>query len=343
MPFALAGNKDNLPLTTNATDHKMALPTPRRLTILICTHNRAGLLQQVLNSINEAQRPASWHIDILVAANACTDGTYDLLRAYPTASPDRTPLPLVWFEEPTPGKSFALNSALARIDADLVFFEDDDQRVANDFLIRACEVAERQAEVSIFCGRLLPDWTGKEPEWVHLSNAYRIYPAPVPVYDLGMQAHTLDEEEDLPTGGNLVLRAPLIRKLGLFSTDLGPRGHNLGGGEDNAYIKKAIAMGERIFYEPRLLQYHYVDPQRLKLGFLMRLANQRTFAVMRMGEPIRFIPRYVWRKLATHLAHSLLTFRADKRRFHLVRAAATLGEIRGFWARVGRGSGQDAR
>ena len=45
-----------------------------KLTILICTHNRADLLERVLVSLNAAKRPVT-PVQILVAANACTDDT----------------------------------------------------------------------------------------------------------------------------------------------------------------------------------------------------------------------------------------------------------------------------
>lgn len=314
-----------------------------KLSIFICTHNRADLLDKTLASLNHAERPIGWQINILVVANACSDRTTLLLEDYANRQMADDLLPLCWLAEPTPGKSYALNSGLKQLSADLVFFNDDDQTIDKTFLVELCRVSDTKPEYGIFCGRLLPDWTGNEPDWIRGNGPYRIYPAPVPNFDLGCHARRLTDNDDLPSGGNLMLRAAVINKTGEFSTELGPHGHNLGGGEDTAYIKKAMSLGEHIFYAPSMLQYHYVDPERLELRFLLRLAYKRTFAVMRMGEPIRFIPRYVWRKLATHLAHSLLTFRADKRRFHLVRAAATLGEIRGFWSRVGRESGQDAR
>lgn len=42
------------------------------LTILICSHNRADLLELALTSLNAAQRPIM-SVQNLVAANACTD------------------------------------------------------------------------------------------------------------------------------------------------------------------------------------------------------------------------------------------------------------------------------
>lgn len=316
--------------------------TARRLTILICTHNRARLLEKTLESLNAAQRPPAWNIDILVVANACSDETHDFLRRYQSESSSKNWLPLDWAEEPTPGKSRALNTGIARVNADLILFEDDDHRAVSEFLLNLCETADRQPGYSAFCGPVIPDWSGSEPMWLRAQGPYQIYPSPIPNYHWGNQARCLNEDDNLPGGGQIALRADILRKAGLFETEFGPRGHDLGGGEDTAYIKRIISLGACFFYIPGMLQYHYVDPERLRLGFILRLAYKRTFAVNRLGGAIRFIPRYLWRKLATHLAQSLFTFKADKRRFHLVRAASTLGEIRGFWARMGQRPGQDA-
>ena len=100
-----------------------------RLTVLICTHDRAGLLAKTLASLNAAVRPPGWAVDILVAANACRDGTHAMLDAYREQAAARGDLPLAWLAEPVPGKSNALNTALPRIDGDIVAFVDDDHRV----------------------------------------------------------------------------------------------------------------------------------------------------------------------------------------------------------------------
>jgi len=60
----------------------------RTLTVLISSHNRAGLLKRTLRYLNEARRPAGWSVDVLVAANACTDGTHALLDRYVLDSPN---------------------------------------------------------------------------------------------------------------------------------------------------------------------------------------------------------------------------------------------------------------
>jgi len=63
-----------------------------------------------------------------------------------------------WFPEPTPGKSYSLNSAIPRLNGDVVAFVDDDHRVDANFLVNICRAADCHPDATLFCGRILPDW-----------------------------------------------------------------------------------------------------------------------------------------------------------------------------------------
>ena len=104
------------------------------ITILICTHNRADLLERVLASLNAARRP-TLPVRVLVAANACSDDTVARMQVYQTLQHDNDDLPLDVMAVPTPGKSHALNAAIPLIDSDIIAFVDDDHRVDADYLI----------------------------------------------------------------------------------------------------------------------------------------------------------------------------------------------------------------
>ena len=56
-------------------------------------------------------------------------------------------------------------------------------------------------DADIFCGRILPDWDGTEPAWVHDTGEYRIYPLPVPRYDLGDATNAVAGGKGHPRGG----------------------------------------------------------------------------------------------------------------------------------------------
>jgi arylsulfatase A-like enzyme/glycosyltransferase involved in cell wall biosynthesis len=301
------------------------------LTVLICTHNRASLLQRALGSLNSARRPAGWQVSVLVVANACTDGTHALLDAARTASnnePSR--LSLNWLAEPRPGKSFALNTAIPRAQSsDVVTFVDDDHRVDENYLVEICRAAETYPEITMFCGRILPEWDGTEPRWVHDEGPYRIRPLPIPRSDGGPKPRELTSNDATPGGGNLFLRGNVFDRAGEFPTELGPRGHDLGGGEDSVFVERALSRGERLMYVPGVLQYHYVDPERLNFTYVLRKAYQRARTGV-MPQRLRTgIPLYQWRKLGQYLLALAFAFGGARLRFYLVRIATTLGEMAG--------------
>ncbi len=303
----------------------------RTLTVLICTHNRVDLLSRVIISLDDARRPEGWALRLFVVANACTDDTHNFLAKRANAA---TGLPLEWIAEPVPGKSNALNRALPLLEDALVAFVDDDHRVDTDYLAEITRAAERWPEAGILCGRILPDWDGSEPQWVHDEGPYRIYPLPVPRYDQGDQDFEIDVDGPIPGGGNLAVRLKVIADTGPFSIELGPTGHDLGGSEDADWILRALRAGDRLHYVPSMVQFHYVDTERLTLGYIARKGYQRSRSVTRVRSEHESVPRYMWRKIATYGVRLVFSWHTQARRFYLVRLASALGEASGIHGQV---------
>lgn len=304
----------------------ITIPT---LTILICTHNRRKLLLRTLDFLNQARRPSDYGVEVLVMANACNDDTLSQLNLF--AEKNKGGLTLRWREEPVPGKSHALNHAVPLIKSDLVAFVDDDHRVDANYLISVCAAASDYPDAGLFCGRILPDWDGSEPPWVHNTGPYRIYPLPVPRFDQGDEPRHITPEIAIPGGGNLFVRTKWFKKVGPFDTDLGPTGHDLEGSEDLDWVLRALKLGARLQYVPSVIQYHYVDLERLSLIYLIKKAYKRTASTTGLKHPASGtrIPLYLYRKLSEYLLSALTALDSDRRRFYLVRTAAALGELRG--------------
>mgnify|MGYP001166022977 FL=1 len=302
------------------------------LTVLICTHDRAELLARTLLTLNSARRPTGWAVDVLVAANACRDDTHDVLERHCAQVEARGWLPLRWFAEPVPGKSNALNSALPRVGSELIAFVDDDHRVDAGYLEAVCRAADRHPEADLFCGRILPDWDGREPAWVHDDGPYRIYPLPVPRFDQGDEPFELTPDRAIPGGGNLAVRTATAARIGPFDTAMGPTGHDLGGAEDLDWVLRGQRLGARLRYVPDMVQYHYVDTARLTLGYVMKKAYKRTASTVRLeaDEGRTSVPRYLYRKLAEYALLACTAVGASRRRYYLVRTAAALGEFAGY-------------
>jgi len=302
-----------------------------QLTVFICTHNRAELLERTLASLNTATRPQRCTVKILVIANACTDATHAFLENYMHQGGSDGSLPLRWEAEPVPGKSNALNRGLPLVTSSLVAFVDDDHRVDQGYLVNICKAAADYPEADIFCGRILPDWDGTEPGWVHDTGPYRVYPLPVPRFDQGETPLRLTPDIATPGGGNLFLRSEWLTRVGPFVTTLGPVGHDLGGAEDLDWVRRALQLGATLQYVPQVVQYHYVDASRFTLPYVIRKAFRRTACAARLEDNPGFprVPKYLFRKLAEYLLGVFTAVRWEKRRFYLVRSAAALGEIVG--------------
>lgn len=304
------------------------------LEILICTHNRAKLLSRTLISLNKATRPKNWQVWILVVVNACTDETTSILRSYETQAAAKGWIPLCWIEEPIPGKSNALNRVIPLLSAPMIAFVDDDHRVDGNYLIGIQAAVQAYPDATLFCGRILPDWNGTEPAWVHDRGRFRIYPLPVPRFDQGDEPREISRRAPIPGGGNLFMRHTVFQKVGGFLSDFGPVGHNLGGAEDLQWVGRALRLGLRLQYVPGVVQHHYVDPARLTLPYLLRKAYERSASVVRLSEDVNTrsgIPIYMARKIADYLLRSVFSIgNTSKRRFYLVRFAASMGEIKGF-------------
>jgi glycosyltransferase involved in cell wall biosynthesis len=304
------------------------------LTAVICTHNRSGLLEKAIDSINRATRPDDCLIDILVIPNNCTDDTVRLLESYPSSfdkSDGQKPLPLAYSEENNSGKSHALNHAIDIINMGYMCFIDDDHRIDESYFLSVRNTIREHADVGMFCGRIIPDWKGDEPAWVHDEGKYRIYPLPIPDFNLGEQPHRVAIDSRLPGGGNLVVLRDIFSRIGGFSASLGPKGKSLLGSEDSEFLLRALSQNESLFYSPDIVQFHYVDTERLKLNYLVRKSFQRSRSITLAHNPQKSpIPRYLWRKLVNYLAGFIFSLSYNKRRFYLMRSAAALGEIAGL-------------
>lgn len=125
-----------------------------------------------------------------------------------------------------------------------------------------------------------------------------------------------------------MVRRAVFELAGQFSTELGPHGHDLGGGEDSEWVLRAMARGVQCQYTPGMVQHHYVDTERLRMSYLLKKSYQRTRSTSRI-QGNGSVPLYMWRKLAEYGFHSLFSLSWARRRFFLMRVGAGLGEIQG--------------
>jgi len=300
------------------------------ITVVICTHNRAELLGKMLAVLNQAEFPESTDIEILVIANACQDNTLRVIEHYSSVFKASGWPSFRWLIEPLPGKSIALNLAIQESLGAALCFIDDDQFVSPTFFRALSKALEQYPGFAIFCGKVEPDWDGSEPAWVHESGKYHIGIRPFPEYDLGEYPQEIQYNQKLPSGGNITVRRSVFTRAGVFSTNLGPQGHNLMGGEDLEFLRRAMHSGMRIQYIPALQQKHAVVKSRMATLYMMRKSYLRSLSsvITKESASRRLRPYMLWKPAQLALL-ALFSIKAKHRFYYLIRLAASYGELRG--------------
>lgn len=304
------------------------MSNPVRLAVVICTYNRSASLIQTLASIYDCGYAGQERVDIVVVANNCSDDTLARLADFKATHPQDT-LRLSWIDEPRAGKSYALNAAIAHCPHDASCFIDDDQTAEDGFLAHLLEGMDNYPDDAIYCGRIWPAWDGSEPAWVHTQGEYAIPIRPFPEFDLGGETISITPHDRYPSGGNIVVRRTVFETVGPFSVDLGPTGHNLAGGEDHDFLRRATDKGFAIRYLPGVRQLHAVDAERTSTPYTLRKSFLRSRAHYLINRERQRPQLYMFRKILEHLGSAIFTLDAKRRFFYLVRLSASLGELAG--------------
>ena len=139
------------------------------ISVIICTHNRAFLLPDVLNSLEKTEIPENTEIELVIVDNACSDNTFQTIEEYAKNSKFKIK-PL---KEPRKGKTFALNTAINKAAGELLAFVDDDHIVSPGYFKAIRSALANYPDFNLFCGRITPNWDGTEPHGFMMTPGTR--------------------------------------------------------------------------------------------------------------------------------------------------------------------------
>jgi glycosyltransferase involved in cell wall biosynthesis len=218
-----------------------------KLSVAICTFNRADILRYCLQSLVEA--PAELGVtEILVVDNNSSDNTAEVVESFANSIPM-----LRYIQEKTQGHSSARNRAAAEARSDWIFYLDDDALVRKETLtrvIRQCEAGSFQ----IFGGVYYPWYLYGRPKW--FKDAYASN-------KMKYSRVTVLSGDETVSGGVLCASKKLLDEFGGFNPNVGMIGKRVGYWDETELQMRIRAKGYSIAYDPSIEIEHLVPEYKL--------------------------------------------------------------------------------
>jgi glycosyltransferase involved in cell wall biosynthesis len=233
--------------------------------VVVCTHNRAHYLPDLIVSLRAQDFPAG-DFEIIIVDNASIDGTAALVKQLQAESDP----PIRYVYEPLLGANRARNTGAKAAKGEIVIYIDDDALAETDWL-QCLARAYQEVPHDVVCvgGRVELLWeNGNRPSWLacELEGYYSS------TARLGQAARCLTDNE-YPVGANMSIRRDSLLGLGGFHPLLDRVGENLLSNVEAGLCAEIRNAGLRVYFEPSACVWHRVPTGRTTKRWLLR----RTF------------------------------------------------------------------
>ena len=230
-----------------------------RISLIVCTYNRADILPRCLQAARAQTLHASEY-EIIVVDNASVDNTRAIVEQWPE---------IRYLYCPHRGLSQARNTGAHAATAPIVTYIDDDAIAEPDLLDQVLATFAAHADAGCVGGRIdihlpaaLPAWYSK-----HFAGYYSEFN---PGYT-GVQR--VEELWEYPFGANVSYRLEALERIGYFNLNMGRVGKNTSGGEELDAEYRMAQAGYGIYYTPHARVEHIIMPDRLKWSHIANSAR----------------------------------------------------------------------
>jgi glycosyltransferase involved in cell wall biosynthesis len=227
-----------------------------RVTVVICTRQRAASLRRTLLSIVDQARESG--AEIIVVDNASTDDTAAVVHAFASVR---------YVREDHLGLCRARNRGWREAGTPVIAFLDDDAVAAPGWMA-AVRGAFADGDPAVGCvgGAVLPDWEVPPPAWLSRRVALGLTIIDWP----GGRRRLTDLGAEWLAGANLACRVAALEAVGGFHPGLDRRGAHLLSSGDVFLEKRMMQCGYACVYEPAMRVHHGVPAARLSHGWFRR-------------------------------------------------------------------------
>lgn len=223
------------------------------ISVIICTYNRAKLLDKCLHSLRQ-QTLDQKYFEIIIIDNNSEDNTQAIIKKYQNV------LPITCFLEKNQGLSYARNRGIKEANTEYLAFLDDDAKPDPSWLQQAIKII-RDKGPQIFGGPIYPFYLHNKPRWFLDKYETR---------KVTEQSRYVNELTNFFSGSNFFITKLLCQKVKGFDEKLGMKGKKISVGEDTNFQIKTSRLKIPRYYELGLIVYHYVPTSKMKLSYIFK-------------------------------------------------------------------------
>jgi len=246
-----------------------------KLTIIICTYNRANILADCLVSLVN-QHADKGQYEVLIINNNSTDSTQQIADEYA-----RNQENFKVFIEYNQGLSNARNRGISEATTEWIAYLDDDAKAKEDFVEQALYTINNYP-FDFFGGMFYPWYRDtKKPKWV--SDEFG---------KCAINMKVISSINDFITGCICFYRKDVLEEINGFPQNLGMSGDKIAYGEETYVQIKLIELGYKVGFSPFVIIYHLVPKYKLTLSWQVKsaYANGRdSFNIFQESKKITFL------------------------------------------------------
>lgn len=238
-------------------------PAPLEVSVVICTYNRAPMLQKALDSVTR-QRIPSGRFEVVVVDDGSSDDTSDVIQQ----ACRNSAIEVRYFKQANSGIGRARNRGSEEARAPWIAFIDDDE-IASEFWLSELLETARVAEADCVGGPCILETTetgGLQPVGTIRKLLGENLCMSTPSIRLSFlnRMQTRAARLDTPGGGNVLVRRALLQTLGGFRL--------LRYGEDLDFFRRARQNCAVIAIAHKAVIHHILPSERLTYSYLSSLA-----------------------------------------------------------------------
>jgi glycosyltransferase involved in cell wall biosynthesis len=236
------------------------------ISVIICCYNSENRIVHTLEHL-ACQNIGSLNCEIILVDNNCTDRTVEL--AINKWNSLGNPFELIVLEEKMAGLSFARKSGVIEAKGEIIVFCDDDNWLKDDYLTNGYSIITKNTSIGVLGGQGLAEFEGSPPDWFETHQDS---------YAVGRQHFFSGDisERGYVWGAGCIVRNETMRKfyeVGFENLCLDRCGEKLTSGGDSEISKWHLLIGQKLWYDDRLLYIHFIENKRMNMSYLEGLQS----------------------------------------------------------------------